>query len=150
MYIQTHIHYETKIRLFFILTISLCFYNCSSTHPKTAALATMGQPAFADNGKTIARLKKAYHCESINYENWDNKKETDSCLTVCLTNSTKVPSMTNPDSRELTEIAASIKKSLAKPQNYKSYYIIFVKKDKFNGEETKVHSLGQEIRSKDL
>ncbi|WP_269242087.1 hypothetical protein [Flavobacterium limnophilum] len=113
-------------------------------------MATMGQPAFADNGKTIARLKKAYHCESINYENWDNKKETDSCLTVCLTNSTKVPSMTNPDSRELTEIAASIKKSLAKPQNYKSYYIIFVKKDKFNGEETKVHSLGQEIRSKDL
>lgn len=141
---------KLKFCFFFILTISLCLYNCSSTHPKTAALATMGQPEFADNGKTIAHLKKAYHCKSINYENWDNKKETDSCLTVCLINSTKVPSMDNPDSRELTEIAASIKKSLAKPQNYKSYYIIFVKKDKFNGEEIKVHSLGQEIRSKDL
>jgi hypothetical protein len=139
-----------KFGLFFILTISLCFYSCSGTHSKTAAVTTMGQPEFVDNGKTIDRLKKAYHCKSIDYENWDDKKETDSCLTVCLINSTKVPSMVNPDSRELIEIAATIKKSLAKPQNYKSYYIIFVKKDKFNGEEIKVHSLGQEIRTKDL
>jgi hypothetical protein len=141
---------KLKFTLFCILTISLGFYNCSSTHPKTTAVATMGQPEFADNAKTIDSIKKAYHCESINYENWDNKKETDSCLTVCLINSTKVPVMTNLDSRELIEIAASIKKALAKPQNYKSYYIIFIEKNVFMGEESKAHTLGQEIRTKDL
>ena len=141
---------KLKFGFYCLLTISFFLYNCSSSNTKNKAVATIGQPEFADKGKTMARLKKTYHCESINYENWDDKKETDTCLTVCLINSTKVPLMTNPDSRELIEIAASIKKSLAKPQNYKSYYIIFVEKSVFMGEESKAHTLGQEIRSKDL
>lgn len=112
----------------------------------------MGQPEFVDNGKTVDSLKKAYNCENIDFENWGGKKEIDSCLTVCLINSSKVPSAgnTDPDKQylQLNEIASAIKKSLAKPHIYKLFYIIFIEKDKVN--EVEVHSLGVEIRSKDL
>ncbi len=112
----------------------------------------MGQPEFVDNGKTVDSLKKVYNCESIDYENWGDKKETDSCLTVCLINSSIVPLVDNADKQhlQLKEIASTIKKSLTKPQIYKSFYIIFIEKVKVGGEEFKVHSLGGEIRSKDL
>jgi hypothetical protein len=143
---------KPKFRLFCLLTISLCFYNCSGTYTKNKELATMGQPEFVDNGKTVDSLKKVYNCESIDYENWGDKKETDSCLTVCLINSSIVPLVDNADKQhlQLKEIASTIKKSLTKPQIYKSFYIIFIEKVKVGGEEFKVHSLGGEIRSKDL
>jgi hypothetical protein len=139
-------------RLLIALITSLCFYNCSSNDTKSKVVAEIGQPELNDNGKTIDSLKEVYNCEGIHYDNWGHKKATDSCLTVCLINSNSVPSASNVDSNvnELKGIASSIKKSLAKPQNYKSYYIIFVKKDNVNGMETKTHSAGMEINSTEL
>jgi len=138
--------------LFYLLTLSLCFYSCKSNDTKNKSVLEVIQHEFADNGKTIDSLKNVYNCESINYENWGDKTTTDSCLTVCLINSTKVPSGNNVDENvnQFKAIALTINKSLAKPQTYKSFYIIFVKKDKVNGQETKVHSAGMEIASAEL
>ncbi|MEN9952394.1 MAG: hypothetical protein RLZZ520_662, partial [Bacteroidota bacterium] len=73
-------------------------------------------------GRTIDSLKNVYNCESINYENCDDKKNTDSCLTVCFIKSTNFPSGSNVDSTadQLKGIASTIKKSLIKSQTYKS------------------------------
>ena len=143
---------KTIIQLLFLFSASLYFCNCSDNETKSKELTEITQPEFADNGKTVDSLKKVYNCESIDYENWGNKKTTDSCLTVCLINSTKVPSGNNVDesANQIKAIAFAIKKSLAKPQTYKSFYIIFVKKDNVNGQETKVHSAGLEITSAEL
>lgn len=145
---------KPKFNFFCLLTISLCFYNCSSRYIKNKELTTMVQPEFVDNGKTVDSLKKVYNCESIDFENWEvvvNEKVTDSCLTVRLINSSKVPSVdSDPDniSLPLKEIASTIKKALVKPQNYKLFHIIFIKKDKVG--EVEVYSLGGEIQSKNL
>lgn len=143
---------KTTIRLLFLFSASLYFCNCSDNGTKSKEPTEITQPEFADNGKTIDSLKKVYNCESIDYENWGDKKTTDSCLTVCLINSTKVPSGNNVDesANQIKAIAFAIKKALAKPQTYKSFYIIFVKKDNVNGQETKVHSAGLEITSAEL
>ena len=143
---------KLTFRLFYLLTILLCFYNCTSNDTKNKGLAEIEQPEFADNGKAIDSLKKVYNCESVDYENWGDKKATDSCLTVCLINSSKVPTGNNIDENvnQFKSIALTINKSLAKPQTYKSFYIIFVKKEKVNGQETKVHSAGMEIASAEL
>lgn len=132
---------KPKFKLFCLLIISLCFYNCSDK---------LENPEFVDSGKTVDSLKKAYNCESIDFENWEDKKVLDSCLTVRLINSSKVPSAeySDPDKENLplTEIASAIKKSLAKPQNYKSFHIIFIEKV----DDVEAYSLGGEIQSKDL
>jgi len=143
---------KTIIQLLFLFSASLYFCNCSDNETKSKELTEITQPEFADNGKTVDSLKKVYNCESIGYENWADKKTTDSCLTVCLINSNKVPSGSNIEGNvdELKGIASSIKKSLAKPQNYRSYYIIFVKKENVNGVEAKSHSAGMEIPSTEL
>lgn len=143
---------KPRFQLFCFLTISLFFYNCSNKYTKNKELGKAGQPEFVDKGKTVDSLKKVYNCESIDYENWGNKKETDSCLTVCLINSPIVPSSNNFDKQDLQlkGLALTIKKSLTKPQIYKSFYIIFMKKGKVFGKEYKSLSLGWEIRSKDL
>ncbi len=143
---------KLTFRLLYLLTLSLCFYNCTSNDRKSRELAEVNQPKFTDNGKAIDSLKKVYNCESINYENWGDKKTTDSCLTVCLINSTKVPSGNNVDGNvnQFKAIALTIKQALAKPQAYKSIYIIFVKNDNVNGLESKVHSAGMEIASAEL
>ena len=141
---------KLSFKLLYLLTASLCFYNCTSNNIKNKAMAEIKQPEFADNGKTIDSLKKVYNCESVDYENWGDKKATDSCLTVCLTNSSKVPTSKNVDENinQFKAIALAINKSLVKPQTYKSFYIIFVKKDNVNGEES--HSAGMEIASAEL
>ena len=130
----------------YLLAISFFVCNCSNNETE------ISQPEFLDNGKTIDSLKKVYNCESINYENWGDKKATDSCLTVCLINSSKVPTGSTVDSHvdQLEEIALAIKKALRKPQTYKTFYIIFVKKETINGIETKDHSGGMEIPSNHL
>ncbi|RVT72735.1 hypothetical protein EOD40_15090 [Flavobacterium sufflavum] len=132
---------KPKFKLFCILIISLCFYNCS---------AKLEKPEFVDNGKTVDSLKKAYNCENIDFENWEDKKVTDSCLTVRLINSSKVPSAeySNPDKENLPlkEIASAIKKSLVKPQNYKLFHVIFIEKVG----DVEAYSLGEEIQSKNL
>jgi hypothetical protein len=139
-------------RLFYLIAIALCFFNCSGSETKNKVTAAINQPEFADNGKTIDSLIKEYNCESIDYENWGDKNAIDSCLTVCLINSTKVPTGKNVDSNatKLKGIAYIIKKALVKPQDYKSFYIIFIKKDNINGLEPKSHTLGMEIRSEEL
>jgi hypothetical protein len=143
---------KKPIQLLFLFSASLYFYSCSDNGTKSKEPTEITQPKFAVNGKTVDSLQKFYNCESINFENWGDKKTTDSCLTVCLVNSTKVPSNGNVDSTadQLKGIASSIKKSLIKSQTYKSFYIIFVKKENVNGLETKTHSAGMEISSSQL
>jgi hypothetical protein len=127
-------------------------YSDSDNDPKNQAVAEAGPPDYKDGGKTVDSLKKVYDCESIDYKNWDNKKVIDSCLTVRLINSTKVPSTGNIEEsgRQLKAIATAIKKSLLLPQAYKSFYIIFIKRENTNGMKSEVHSNGMEIRSKEL
>ena len=82
---------KPKFKLFCLLIITLCFYNCSSRYIKNKELTTMVQPDFVDNGKTVDSLKKVYNCESIDFKNWEvvvNEKVTDSCLTVRLISKT--------------------------------------------------------------
>ena len=143
---------KLTIRLFFLLTVSLCFYNCSNNGTKSKEFIKNRQPDFVDNGKTVDSLIKVYNCESIEYNNWEDNDATDSCLTVCLINSNKVPSGDNVNGNvnQLKGIALSIKNSLAKPENYNSLYIIFVKKDNVNGLETKNHSAGMKIPTTEL
>jgi len=143
---------KKNIHFLFLFSASLYFCSCSDNGKSSKEPTEITQPEFADNGKTVDSLQKVYNCESINFENWGDKKTTDSCLTVCLVNSTKVPSGGNVDSTadQLKGIASSIKKSLAKSQTYKSFYIIFVKKENVNGLETKTHSAGMEISSSQL
>ena len=143
---------KKTIHFLFLFSASLYFYSCSDNGTKSKEPTEITQQEFSDNGKTVDSLKKVYNCESINFENWGGKKTTDSCLTVCLVNSTKVPSGGNVDSTadQLKGIASSIKKSLTKSQTYKSFYIIFIKKDNENGLETKTHSAGMEISSSQL
>lgn len=143
---------KKTIQFFFLFSASLYFYSCSNNRTKSKEPTDLTQPEFADNGKTVDSLKNVYNCESINYENWGDKKITDSCLTVCLINCTKVPSGGDVDrtAGQLKGIASSIKKSLTKSQTYKSFYIIFIKKENVNGIETKNHSQGMEIQSSEL
>ena len=147
-----HTIMKKTIQIFFHFSASLYLYSCSDNGSKSKQPREITQPEFVDNSKTVDSLKKVYNCESINFENWDDKKTTDSCLTVCLVNSTKVPSGGNVDSTadQLKGIASSINKSLAKTQTYKSFYIIFIKKENVNGLETKTHSAGMEISSSQL
>lgn len=154
-YLQLKNYYtimKQTIQLLFLFSASLLLCSCSDNATKSKEPREITQPEFADNGKTVDSLKKVYNCESINFENWGDKKTTDSCLTVCLVNSTKVPSNGNVDSTadQLKGVASSINKSLTKPQTYKSFYIIFVKKENVNGLETKTHSAGMEILSSQL
>lgn len=143
---------KQTIQFFFLFSAALYFCRCSANEANSKEATEITQPEIADNGKTIDSLKKVYNCESINFENWGDKKTTDSCLTVCLVNSTKVPSGGNVDSTadQLKGVASSINKSLIKSQTYKSFYIIFIKKDNVNGLETKTHSAGMEISSSQL
>ena len=114
--------HERNYSTSFSFSASLYFYSCSDNETKSKEPTEHSKPEFADNGRIIDSLKNVYNCESINYENWDDKKTTDSCLTVCLISITKVPSGSNVDSTtdQLKGIASTIKKSLIKSQTYKS------------------------------
>jgi hypothetical protein len=74
---------KETIQLLFLFSDSLYFYSCSDNETKSKEPTEHSKPEFADNGRTIDSLKNVYNCESINYENCDDKKNTDSCLTVC-------------------------------------------------------------------
>jgi hypothetical protein len=115
-------------------------------------VAEAGRPDYKDGGKTVDSLKKVYDCENIDYKNWDGKKVIDSCLTVRLINSAKIPSMGNVDEgvSQLKAIALAIKKSLIIPQAYKSFYIIFIKTETIHGMKVESHTSGMDIRSTEL
>lgn len=141
-----------RFRLFFFLVISICFYDCSNHTTKSNEWAMNKPPQFLDNNKTSDSLNVAYSCEGIEYENWAEEDAKDSCLTVSLINSNKIPSG-NIDTvgEQFRRIALSIQKSLVKPQAYRSYNIIFVKKiTEPDGSIIKVHSSGMEISNRNL
>ncbi len=133
----------------YVLAISFGFCQCNTPAKEKPLIEVMPAPEYKDNGKTIDSLKKAFACDSIVYENWGMNKASDQCLTVCLVNSTKVPTpqINNQDSDLIVfkNIAASIQQALAKPNDYKQFSIIFVKKMVVNGEEIKVHSAGIDL-----
>ena len=139
-------------KLFYLLIISICFCNCSSNNAKNNVLAEANKPGFSDDGKTVDSLKKVYNCEGVTYDNWGDKKPKDSCLTVGFINSTHVPTMDNIDTTvtQIKAIASAINKSLENPQNYKSFNIVFIKRDTVMGQKIDVHSAGMEIPRTDL
>ena len=102
------------------------------------------EPSFLDNGKTIDSLKRIYGSEAITYNNWDDKDTADSCLTVCLINSSIVP-LGIESVNQFKKIASVIKKTLTTPKSYKSIYIIFVKKENVNGRNIRSHTSGMKV-----
>lgn len=126
--------------------IMLAFFSMSLSFSKLLAQKRSKNPSFIDKGKVIDSLKTVYNCEAIEYNNFD-ETQSDACLTVCLINSTIVPSSTNIDQlgRTLKGIANAIYLALANPSDYKSVYIIFVKKYIENGMTIKVHTTGMEL-----
>ena len=129
----------------------ICFATamcvCACNFQNNEDLNRFQKPAFNDNEHNIDSLKKVYACESISFENWGDKKATDSCLTFCLINSTKIPSQENVDTSVATfkGIARSLERSLSRPEAYRSFYIIFVEKSTVNGIELKNHAAGMEV-----
>jgi len=108
-------------------------------------------PAFKDGGKAAERLKTVYECEGIEFENWGDHDAADSTLTVCLINSKRVPTGGVEDiMKRLKAIARQMKSAVKYPANYKSYYIIFVKRETHFGETMRSHTQGADIASKDL
>lgn len=144
--------YETKLSDSFCFFCFSLFIQLYQQQHKSKGITETKIPEFVDNGKTIDSLKKVYDCENIEFNNWEVSKAEDSCLNVCLINSTKISSILNLNSDvDLTkEIASAIKKQLVKPAQYNSFYIIFIKKEMVNGEEIKVHTLGSKITSNRL
>lgn len=128
--------------------LSVFYYSCSQEHKK----GTTNIPMFVDNGATVDSLQAYYQCEAIEYKNWKVNAAADSCLTVEFINSTRVPFSNIKDSKPhpLEIIAASIKASLANPQQYNSYYIVFVKRMTGNGEVVESHTLGMEMLTAEL
>ena len=108
-------------------------------------------PLYIDNGKTIDSLIKAFNSEGVEYYHWDIDN-SDSCLNIGFVNSGKVPSFKDVDVtvRKYKAIASLIKKVLANPEKYNSYYIIFVKKEKGIVGDVRIHSAGMQLKNKDL
>ena len=127
-----------------ISAILICFLSCRNKDSKT--------PEFADQGSTINMLKSAYKCENIEFENWEDDDARDSTLTICLINSKSVPDIVEPDAdiEQLKVIARQIKKSLKKPEMYKSYYVIFVKREGNFLFGSDAHTTGSDIPAKEL
>ena len=106
-------------------------------------------PNFRDNGSIIDSLKAVYNFEGVEYENWEDDDATDSSLTVSFINSKKLPAKdvdTNVD--EFKAIASSIHKSLVDTGKYKSYYIIFVKRDTISNVANNSHTAGIDVSVK--
>ena len=140
---------------FFLITAAFCYSFSSGTVTSAQSLnftckdTTSRPPVFKDGGKTIDNLQKEYDCKVIEFENWEDDDATDSSLTVLLINSRILGSISPDKNQDLLEyVAAQIKKSLAYPQNYKSYYIIFVTEKGEGFMKGRVHSLGGEIPGK--
>ena len=133
-----------KTLLFFIISSSLVSCEPWQSH----------KPNFKDGGATLANLKREYHCESLEFENWRREDVNDSTLTVCLINSKLAASLQAKkielQVEQLKQIARRIRSVVEKPSRYKSYYIIFVQKEGTFPFETKVHSLGMDIANEDL
>jgi hypothetical protein len=141
------------LRLLFICSVLISFCHCKPTSSKTEdQLANNSRtPEFADKGNAIDNLKRQYLCETVEYENWEPDDLTDSSLTVCFINSKRVPEGDADKSfDQFKSIALQVRNAVVKPQKYKSYYIIFVKRETVYGMTQNVHSAGADIPSKEL
>lgn|GEM_PF-2141858 len=140
----------TKISLMIIFIITITYCSCSDKNKRNSE-RTSAAPRFNDNGNTIDSLKSAYSFETVEYENWEDDDTIDSSLTVCFINSKKVLHA-DFDARltEFKAIAASLRKSVAEPNLYNSYYIIFVKRDTTNGIVSESHTAGMDKSVKEL
>jgi hypothetical protein len=139
-------------RILILFAVSLCLYYYFVIYNSSKWLTKIEQPEFTDNGRTVDSLKKVYNCESLDYENWNDRPALDSCLTFCLINSTNVPKWDDVDEavNQFRAMALAVKHALAKPQYYKVFHIVFVKSETINGQEIKVHAAGMEISGASL
>jgi hypothetical protein len=131
-----------------LLLLAFCFTCFLLLTENSKAQKQVTIPAFLDNGKTVDSLQQIHGAQEISYEKWD-KRESDSCLSVCLINSQKVPIGVEASSHFI-KMASAIKKALKKPGSYKSIYIIFVIKDIVNGMEIKIHTSGMDVLLSEL
>jgi len=137
------------------LTIAICLSLCC-TSSKRSTFESPGRssvtPEFKDNGKTIDSLKTIYGFESVEYENWEEDDKTDSSFTVCFINSKKLPQKDiNETVNEFKAIASSIHRSVLYQDRYKSYYIIFVAREKRGLLlSTDSHTAGMDVSVREL
>lgn len=128
--------YKTLLNLTFFI---LCYSNYSIAQTNTSP---HNKPAFYDKGAVIDSLIKRYSCERIEFTNWDDSECEDSCLTVCLINSTKIPNTAEYGYNVLTSIAFSIKSALSVPDSYLQYNVIFITEKMVLGFKTQAHTFG--------
>jgi hypothetical protein len=137
------------IKCLFLLTIVVLTASTLNHVSSQQNNLTSKPPAFKDGGKTIERLKTVYKCRSIEFENWEEDDASDFTLTVCLINSKKVPTG-HGNEKELETIARQIKNAVRYPEKYRSYYIIFVKRETHFGITSSSHTAGADIPGKVL
>ena len=129
-------------RITLILSVLFSFVSCSDNSMP---------PTFKDGNNTISGLQSKYKCEGIEFENWEDDDKTDSTLTICLINSSALPSTAVDQSYlVLKEIATQVKHAVKRPELYKSYYVIFVKKQNSFWMESRAHTMGSDFNTKDL
>lgn len=117
-----------------IVTFSCC--GCNSEKQSVP-------PQFKDGQHAIDSLKTVYGFESVEYENWEASDAIDSALTVCFINSKNLPQASDGEKsiQALIAIAASIEQSVAMPEKYNAYHIIFVERTK----EGDSHKMGMNV-----
>ena len=134
--------------IFFTIVLSLSLSSCTSDNKsksKETNTSTL-TPQFRDNGKTIDSLKSVFNFEGVEYENWEDDDATDSSLTVSFINSRKLPSKDiEANVNEFKAIASSIHRSIVDTSKYKSYYIIFVKRDTIGNVVNGSHTAGMDV-----
>lgn len=141
----------TKIS--FMITSFLTLASCGGTDNNTTKNAEKPSMSFQfmDNGKAMDSLKNVYNVEMVEYENWEDDDASDSSFTVSFINSKKLPQGdVDANVNEFNTIAASIRNSLVKPDQYKSYYIIFVERDTVNGIIHSNHRAGMDVAANGL
>lgn len=115
---------------FVVTSMSLSYCGFKSKRVEAHSRSPGMLPLFKDDGKTIDSLRHVYSFKEVEYENWEDDDAVDSSLTVCFINSEKLPAEDIEASvAEFNGIASSIRNAIAEPDEYKSYYIIFVKRD---------------------
>lgn len=141
------------IRLFLSVIIFMGSYHSSfgAGMPAYALYSAVNDtaskpPEFRDGGAAVDGLKKTYRCTAIEFENWEEEDATDDVLTVCLVNCPQVGTG-DPDRkhRAFVSVAAQIKRALKHPERYRSYYIIFVRREYQSGQTFSTHTAGATI-----
>jgi hypothetical protein len=145
------------VTAFLAATLSLSFSDCTSSSMAHSGASTASSlsPQFRDNGRTMDSLKGVYQFEKVEYENWEEDDGTDSTLTVLFINSEKPPARgaegdVDVFAGDFKKVASSIHRVLLHPNRYRSYYIIFVKREKLGATLRDSHRAGLNVRVTDL